>query len=152
MGGKSLIDNKLNITIINNNLNDYKFFCFNGKVGMVYGIDGRIVGNGAQIGIYDRDFNKLDVYRNDEFIQEHPLPKPINYDRMIEIAESIGKHFPHVRVDLYNVDGKIYFGELTFYDGSGYMQFTPDSFDFELGSLMDCSAFRNQKLKYEYKR
>lgn len=52
---------------------------------------------------------------------------------MIELARILSKDFPFVRVDLYNVDGKIYFGELTFYPASGYGFFNPDSFDFELG-------------------
>lgn len=60
---------------------------------------------------------------------------------MISIAEQLSKDFPEVRVDLYNVDGKIYFGELTFYDGSGYMGFNPDSFDFEAGELFDINIF-----------
>ena len=52
---------------------------------------------------------------------------------MLEIAEILSKDFPAVRVDLYNVDGKIYFGELTFFPWSGYVQYDPDSFDFEIG-------------------
>jgi hypothetical protein len=53
---------------------------------------------------------------------------------MLEMARTLSKGFPHVRVDLYNVKGKIYFGELTFYDGSGYFSFDPDEFDYELGA------------------
>ena len=109
---------------------------------MVYGITGRNLGKGAKIGIYDRDFNKLEVSRNDEFHQTEAMPKPINYNHMVAIAEKIAEKFPHVRVDLYNISGKIYFGELTFYDGSGYMEFTPDSFDFELGIKFDISKFQ----------
>ena len=52
---------------------------------------------------------------------------------MLEIARRLSEDFPFVRVDLYNVDGKLYFGELTFYPWTGYVQFTPDEFDFELG-------------------
>lgn len=72
--------------------------------------------------------------RGDERVQERALPCPENYGRMLELAECLASSFPHVRVDLYNVEGRIYFGELTFYDGSGYMCFRPDSFDTELGS------------------
>ncbi len=122
-------------------LPDYKFFCFGGKVCMVYGVNGRNLGIGAQIGIYTRDFVKIEVSRNDEFVQEQSLPKPLNYERILEIAESIGQHFPHVRVDFYNVAGRIYFGELTFYDGSGYMTFSPDSYDEELGRCWNISEF-----------
>ena len=53
---------------------------------------------------------------------------------MLEVAHELSKDFPFVRVDLYNVGGKIYVGELTFYPWSGYVQFTPENFDFELGS------------------
>lgn len=125
----------------NDDLKDYKFFCFNGKVGIVYGISDRKVGQSAQLGIYDRNFNKLDVDRCDERHQDMPLAKPLNYDKMVQIAEQLSEDFPHVRVDLYNIAGKIYFGELTFYDGSGYMTFNPDEFDFTLGNMMDCSSF-----------
>lgn len=52
---------------------------------------------------------------------------------MLEIAEDLAKEFPLVRVDLYNKSGKIFFGELTFYDESGYTQFVPDEFDTKLG-------------------
>jgi len=53
---------------------------------------------------------------------------------MVEIAEILSEDFPHVRVDLYNINGNIYFGELTFFHGSGYVEFEPDDFDFVLGS------------------
>ena len=63
------------------------------------------------------------------------LEKPENYNKMVEIAETLSQGFSHVRVDLYNIDGKIYFGEMTFTTHSGYMRFDPDSFDYELGEL-----------------
>ena len=52
---------------------------------------------------------------------------------MIEVAQKLCEDFPAVRVDLYSIEGKIYFGELTFFPWSGYVQFTPDSFDYEMG-------------------
>ncbi len=109
---------------------------------MVYGINGRNLGESARIGIYTRDFEKQEVCRNDERPQLRAMTKPKNYERMVEIAETIAGHFPHVRVDLYNVGGKIYLGELTFYDGSGYMSFTPDTFDTDLGEKFDISKFK----------
>lgn len=120
---------------------DYKFFCFHGKVHYIYGVCDRKVGVSAQLGVYDKDFQKLNVDRVDERHQDNTLPKPLNYEKMVEIAELLSIGFPHVRVDLYNVMGKIFFGELTFYDGSGYMKFSPDSFDFDLGEAFDCSSF-----------
>ena len=99
---------------------DYKFFCFNGEPHFLYVISGREMGQIAKLGIYDREFNKLPVYRCDELKDEKILEKPRNYDEMLRIARKLSEDFPHVRVDLYNINGKIYFGELTFYDGSGY--------------------------------
>lgn len=122
-------------------LKDYKFFCFNGKISYIYGMSDRNVGKSVRLGIYDDDFQKIDVSRNDERIQDITLPKPLNFDEMKMLAGGLSKEFPHVRVDLYNVDGKIYFGELTFYDGSGYMTFNPDSFDEEMGKDFDISSF-----------
>lgn len=140
-GVKIDIQDNIEISPIETNLIDYKFFCFNGIVRFVYGISDRHCGETAKIGIYDRNFNKLNVYRTDERPQETTLLKPVNYDRMLKIAERLSGTFPEVRVDLYNINGKIYFGELTFYDGSGYMCFHPDSFDFKAGNFFDISSF-----------
>ena len=52
---------------------------------------------------------------------------------MLKVAEKLSEGFPYVRVDLYDVDGKVYFGELTFYPWSGYVQFEPDQWDFAFG-------------------
>lgn len=112
---------------------DYKFFCFNGEVKYLYVIADRKMGQNAGIGIYDADYNRLPYNRADERPLEREVPKPTNYDRMIEIARILSKDFPHVRIDLYNIKGQIIFGETTFYPGSGYMQFLPSDFDRILG-------------------
>lgn len=57
---------------------------------------------------------------------------------MLEIARRLSEDFPEVRVDLYNIDGQIVFGELTFYDGSGYFHYEPDSFDYTVDELFTC--------------
>ena len=81
---------------------------------------------------YDEAWNNLNV-TSDAPACDREIPKPENFDKMMEIASKLSEDFPFVRVDLYNVSGKIYFGELTFYPWSGYVQYTPDKFDFELG-------------------
>lgn len=116
-----------------NNLIDYKFFCFNGEPKYLYVVTDRKPGEYAFFGVYDIDFNKLPVYRCDERRQVEAVPKPKNYEKMVEIARKLSADFPQVRVDLYNIEGKIFFGELTFYDGSGYFHYDPDEFDFEMG-------------------
>lgn len=114
---------------------DYKFFCFNGKPEYLYVIADRAMGKNAAIGIYDASYTRLPVDRADERPLTREIPKPKCFDEMLAIAGKLSEDFPHVRVDLYNIDGKIIFGEMTFYPGSGYMQFTPAEFDKTLG---DC--------------
>lgn len=112
---------------------DYKFFCFAGKPSYIYVIDDRNIGNGAAVGIYDQNFIKQDVVRNDEKPLISTIEKPISFDYMKKISEILSADFPEARVDLYEVNGEVKFGEITFYDGSGYMTFTPDDFDLILG-------------------
>lgn len=117
----------------NNDLVDYKFFCFNGEPFCLYVIVNRFINDGIKLGIYDTNFDKLPYRRSDIKGLNVDVSKPKNFEKMIEIARNLSKDFPQVRVDLYNIDGEIYFGELTFYDGSGYKGYIPDEFDFILG-------------------
>lgn len=111
-------------------VNDYKILCFNGKVECIIVDVDRYIGHKRNF--YDINWNRL-LVTSDCPGADRDIEKPQNLERMIEIAEILSKDFPFVRVDLYNVEGKIYFGELTFYPWSGYVQFEPDSFDFDLG-------------------
>jgi hypothetical protein len=120
-----------------NGLDDYKFFCFNGEPYCLYVVIDREADNGLKLGIYDLEFNKLKYRRSDIDPIVRNIKKPKNFKKMIEIAKILSKDFPHVRVDLYNLNQKIYFGELTFYDGSGYKGYISDEFDFILGKQFD---------------
>lgn len=128
-----IIEKYLEDRVGGDNLIDYKFFCFNGEPKFLYVVTDRKPGEYAFLGVYDIHFNKLQVYRCDERRAEYAIAKPKNYEEMVEVARKLSADFPHVRVDLYNIDGKIYFGELTFYDGSGYFHYDPDKFDYEVG-------------------
>ena len=66
---------------------------------------------------------------------EKPIPRPDNFEKMVEIATILSQGFSHVRVDLYNVEGKIYFGEMTFTNGGGYDRILPVEYDRKLGEL-----------------
>lgn len=112
---------------------DYKFFCFDGKVQYLYVICNRVLGQGAQLGIFDAQFHLLPVSRNDEKKLSVKIDKPENFDELVICAEKLSKPFPEARIDLYDVNNKILFGEITFFDGSGYMTYDPDSFDYEMG-------------------
>lgn len=117
----------------NNDLVDYKFFCFNGEPFFLYVISERDLNGKYKLGIYDIEFNQLNYARTDVENLTSFRTKPKNFELMIEIARTLSKDFPHVRVDMYNINGSILFGELTFYSGSGYMRFNPDDFDLIVG-------------------
>ena len=111
---------------------EYKFLCFHGEIGCMYTVDSHVLHGSENIGYYTPEFEPLNVHRKGVG-QGSALEKPENFERMKEIAEALSKPFPHARIDLYNINGKIYFGEITFFTFSGYMCYEPDSFDFELG-------------------
>ena len=117
---------------------DYKFFCFDGEVRFLYVISDRKDGV-VSLAICDTDFNVLPYYRKDERKMPDAPQKPTHFGEMLDIARKLSEGFPHVRVDLYNIEGKIIFGELTFYDGSGYFHYEPDDFDFIVGSYFKWS-------------
>lgn len=112
---------------------DYKFFCFDGKIEFLYVMGNRNLGEGVSVSIYNRDFELLPVRRVGDSPLEN-VKKPENFEEMCTIAECLADGFPHVRVDLYDEAGEIRFGELTFYNASGYMQYDPDQFDIDIGS------------------
>ena len=111
-------------------ISDYKFFCFDGEpVGLVVDVD-RYTGHKRNF--YDINWNYQDISSDCPNFGDH-LPKPDGYEDMVEATRMLSKGFPFVRVDLYLIKGRVYFGELTFYPWSGYVQFSPDSFDYDMG-------------------
>jgi len=115
-------------------INDYKFWCFDGKayyVSVLFDRSSDLV----RETVYDLNWNAhpefLESYGNYKS-ENQVLPKPYNFEKMIEIAENLSKSFPEVRVDLYDVNGKIYFGEMTFAPTAGKMGYV-DDFLVELG-------------------
>lgn len=125
---------------INGDLADYKFFCFNGKVKYMLLCKNRFSENGMKLGFFNDKFNFIDIgverySLKDKNNNRINVEKPVNFYEMKEIAEKLSEDFPHVRVDLYNLNGKIYFGELTFYDASGYIDY--GEFDIMLGNMFN---------------
>ena len=120
-------------------ISDYKFLCFNGNPEyIVYDCD-RF--SGHKRNIYDLKWKNLNI-ETDCLQIDREIPKPKNLDEMIAIARKLSEDFPAVRVDLYDIKGEIIFGELTFYPWSGYVQFFPDTFDFEVGKLFPLVEYR----------
>lgn len=115
-------------------LKDYKIFCFNGKAKFLFVATGRQM-NDTRFDFYDTEFNHLPVLNGHPNADVWPI-KPSNFDEMLEIAAKLSVGIPHVRVDLYNVNGKIYFGELTFFHWSGVVPFEPNKWDEEFGKYL----------------
>lgn len=120
----------------NGELRDYKFFCFDGKAKLMYIATDRNIGK-TKFDYYDLDFNHLDI------IQHYPnsdkkIRKPENFDKMIQLSEKITQYFKlkHARIDFYEVDGKLYFGEITFYHFSGLQPFKLKEWDKKIGDFL----------------
>lgn len=118
-------------------LRDYKFFCFHGVPKVLFIATDR--GNDQEdtkSDFFDMDFNHLDI-RNGHPNALVPPHKPLAFDKMKKLAAELSKDIPHLRVDFYEVNGKIYFGELTLSHWSGFMPFEPDEWDERFGSWID---------------
>ena len=116
---------------VNNVINDYKIFCYDGKPEYVVCVSDRFSDRCNHL-FYDTKWNKVRAASLDTRIEED-APKPENLQQMLDIAARLSEDFPFARIDLYSLAGKIYFGEITFYPWSGYMEYEPDEFDFLLG-------------------
>lgn len=117
-------------------LYDYKFYCFHGKPEVMYISHGRH-SDICYFDFYDMGFNHLDIDRRGYPQSNKQLKKPENWDLMIELAEKLSKNVPHVRVDFYNIQGHIYIGEMTFFQGGGMMPFYPQQWDYTFGNWID---------------
>lgn len=111
-------------------INDYKIYCFNGEPYCI-NVDYSRFSNHKR-NYYDIKWNRLSVESNYPMSVED-FPKPDNFERMLYIAKKLSEGFPFVRIDLYNIDGVIFFSEMTFFPASGYMWYKPDQFDYILG-------------------
>ncbi len=133
-----VVEKYIDSSMCKNGLLSYKIFCFNGKAKFLYVIADVKEGYfDAGYGIYSTKFERLHYNRAGEVSLELLEDKPENLEEMILVAEKLADGLPHVRVDLYNIQGKIIFGEMTFYNDSGYMKYDPDEFDFIAGDMFE---------------
>ncbi len=115
-----------------NAVNDYKIFCFDGKPTYIICITDRYTEHCNHL-VYDTEWNKINAASEGADLSKD-APRPDNLEQMLDIARILSDDFPFARIDLYSLEGKAVFGEITFYPWSGYMEYEPDSFDFELGA------------------
>jgi hypothetical protein len=112
---------------------DYKFMCFNGEPKCLFVCSDRNTSNALKVDFYDMNWEHMPFerhYKNSGQI----ISKPICFDTMVELSKRLSEGIPFVRVDLYEVNGNVYFGELTFYPGNGLEEFSPEYYDELLGS------------------
>lgn len=115
---------------------DYKLMCFNGHVKCSFVCSERNSPSGLKVTFFDKEWNIM------PFERHYPrslsdIPKPECYDQMVLLAEKISRNLPFARIDFYEIDGKIYFGEITLYPGNGFEEFTPIEWDYRLGNWLD---------------
>lgn len=123
-------------------LKDYKFFCFNGQVKMIKVDFNRQTSHRANY--YNNNFEILH-FGEEAFLPNYEIvhQPPHNFEEMVRIAQWLSANIPFGRVDLYNVSGKIYFGEITFYPASGFGAFTDANWDYTLGSWITLPKTQN---------
>lgn len=125
---------------------EYKIHVYNGIAKSLYVVTGR--GKDIRYNNYYIDFTPFDASQFNGWKKtDFELNKPENYDKMIEISEKLATPFPFVRVDLYNINGKIYFGEMTFTPAKGTLILDDDSADFIMGEWLDITKEMNENEK-----
>lgn len=115
-------------------LKDYKFYCFNGIPRVLLVASNRFTLH--NFNYFDMEFNDLPIVSRDGPRSVVPMEKPINFEEMVHIAKKLSTGIPHVRVDLYNVEGHVYFGELTLYDSSGYDDMSSEEWNETFGNWL----------------
>ena len=119
---------------------DYKVYCFHGEPKYIAVFHDRF-GEAPSQTIYDIDWVVQDCVFDFHFKKNHKdlEERPACYDELLEAARSLSRDFIHVRVDFYVVDGRLFFGELTFFNAGGNTKMLPQKREYELGSLIDLS-------------
>ncbi len=116
-------------------LTDYKLMCFHGKVKCIFTCTNRHSMEGLRVTFFDTAWNRLPFQRHYP-ADSQEIPKPASYETMVMLAEKLAENIPFARIDFYEIAGRPYFGEITFFPGGGFEEFTPESADYELGEWL----------------
>lgn len=119
---------------------DYKFLCFNGEPKVMYITHGD--DKNKYYDYYDMNFEQLNIKRGSLASTDGVLKRPESWSLMLDICRKLSKGFPHIRVDLYCLNGAVYFGELTFYQGGGMRVFHPREWDSILGEWINIDKYK----------
>lgn len=114
----------------NGDLKDYKFFCFNGTPSYLFvASDRNKPGIDVKFDYFDIEFNRLNMRQSVHETSTYDIQKPRHYDEMIWLANKLSEGIPQVRIDLYEANNQVYFGECTFFHHGGFVPFEPDEWD-----------------------
>lgn len=127
-------------------LKDYKLFCFEGETKVILVCSDRT--SKLKETFYDSEWNLIDLIEGNHPREEN-IEKPFNLQKMKKIAGMLAKNIPFVRVDFYEINSKVYFGELTFYPRGGYEEFSPEEYDRILGDMISLPKKRKKEEKNE---
>ncbi len=116
-------------------LKDYKINCFNGRPVFIQVMSGRSK-EMFYLDHYDPNWQIINIQRKDKKNNPQPVSKPKQLQEMLEIAEILSRNLPYARIDLYIAEDKVFFGEITLYPVSGFIQFADLKTDLELGKLI----------------
>ena len=120
---------------VDGGINDYKFFCFDGKPVIMFIATERVSGD-TKFDFYDMDFNHLDIVNIHPQSEKGGIKKPECFEEMKQIAAKCSKGMKFVRIDLYEIFGKVYFGEYTFFHGGAFWPLMPEHWEKDLGDLI----------------
>ena len=118
-------------------MKDYKFFCFNGVPKIMYLSEGLENHKTAAMSFFDMNFELVNCKRKDYKLLKYQPSKPRNFEKMKEFASLLSSGIPHLRVDFYEINGELFFGELTFYTNSGMIPFENEEWNYKMGEMLE---------------
>ena len=126
-------------------LRDYKFFCFNGVARALFvATERQKAGEEVKFDFFDMAFQHLDLRQGHPNAATCP-DRPDTFDEMKRLAEKLSQNIPQVRVDFYEVNGQVYFGELTFAHFAGMVPFKPEKWDYTFGSWIELPERKSKR-------
>ncbi len=130
---RRIIAEKFMVSENGEEIKDFKIHNFNGEPKFILVCDGRFSEEGLTEDFYDTSWEHLDIKRPDIPNRAEHHEKPQTLEKMLELSKILARDIPFVRTDFYEIDGKIYFGEITFFPASGMKGFEPEEWDLKLG-------------------
>ena len=124
-----------------NELIDYKFFCFNGQPKVVLVCSERFASNNMCKTYFDENWNLLNIMEANHRIDKEQK-KPQSFEKMKTISQKLAKGMPFVRIDFYEIEGSLYFGEIKFFPASGLEKFKPEKWNNIFGDMIDISKYK----------